>query len=137
MDLAACAEYLIAQRITHPNLIAAKGTSAGGLLVAQTCLNARSDLFKAVILNVPFLDIVSTLLDDSLPLSVTDYLELGNPLIDEKIYRVINSYSPYENLSKKEYPPTLMTISVNDPRVPAWSSLKFVEKMRDMAKNPE
>jgi oligopeptidase B len=100
-------------------------------------LNARSDLFKAVILNVPFLDIVSTLLDDSLPLSVTDYLELGNPLVDEKIYRVINSYSPYENLSRKEYPPTLMTISVNDPRVPAWSSLKFVEKMRDMAKNPE
>ena len=95
LDFVACAEYLIAKRITHPNLLAAKGTSAGGTLVAQACLNMRPDLFRACILNVPFLDVLNSLLEDSLPLSETDYLELGNPITDEKIYQLINSYCPY------------------------------------------
>ena len=82
LDFVACAEYLIAKRITHPNLLAAKGTSAGGTLVAQSCLNMRPDLFRACILNVPFLDVLNSLLDESLPLSETDYLELGNPITD-------------------------------------------------------
>ncbi len=81
-DLISCTEYLVANRISHPNLIAALGTSAGGTLVAQTCLNLRPELFKAVILQVPFLDIVSCLLDDSLPLTLTDHLEFGNPKLD-------------------------------------------------------
>lgn len=81
-DFISCAEYLIANRITHPNLLAAKGQSAGGSLVSQTCMNMRPELFRACILNVPFLDILNSLLDDSLPLSVTDYLELGNPIED-------------------------------------------------------
>lgn len=94
-DFIACAEYLIAQRITHPNLLAAKGQSAGGTLVAQAALNMRPDLFRAAILNVPFLDVLNSLLDESLPLSATDYLELGNPINDERVYKLINSYCPY------------------------------------------
>lgn len=69
LDFVACAEYLVAKRFTHPNLLAAKGTSAGGSLVAQSCLNMRPDLFRACILNVPFLDVLNSLLDESLPLS--------------------------------------------------------------------
>lgn len=81
-DLIACAEYLVANRITHPNLIAAKGASAGGTLVAHTALNMRPDLFKAIILEMPFLDIMTSLLDETLPLTVTDHLEFGNPIKD-------------------------------------------------------
>jgi oligopeptidase B len=117
-------------------LLAAKGSSAGGTLVAQTCLNMHPELFRACILNVPFLDVLSTLLDDSLPLTATDHLELGNPLLDERAYRLIHSYSPYENLSKQEFPATLLNISLSDFRVPHWGSLKFVEKIRDLAVTP-
>jgi len=92
----------------------------------------RPDLFRACLLNVPFLDVLTTLLDDSLPLSVTDYLEFGNPLLDSEVYQMIESYSPYENLTSKEYPSTLLTMSLNDPRVPSWGTLKFIEKMRDL-----
>ena len=81
-DLISCSEYLIANRITHPNLLATRGTSAGGTLVAQTCLNLRPELYRAVILEVPFLDVLSCLLDDTLPLTKTDHLEFGNPITD-------------------------------------------------------
>jgi len=69
------------------------------MLVAQACMNMRPDLYRAVVLNVPFLDVLTSLLDENLPLSVTDHLEFGNPALDEKIYKLIHSYSPYENLS--------------------------------------
>ena len=88
-DFISCAEYLIANRLTHPNLLAARGTSAGGTLVAHACLNLRPEIFRAAILEVPFLDVLSCLLDDSLPLTVTDHLEFGNPLRDEKFYQMI------------------------------------------------
>jgi|LauGreDrversion4_2_1035121.scaffolds.fasta_scaffold25214_6 oligopeptidase B len=94
------------------------------------------ELFRACILNVPFLDVLSTLLDESLPLTVTDHLELGDPQNDEKAYKLINSYSPYENLTKREYPATLMNVSLTDPRVPYWGTLKFIEKLRDLAMTP-
>lgn len=97
-DLISCTEYLIANRVTHPNLLAARGTSAGGTLVAQTCLNLRPELFRAAILEVPFLDVLSCFLDETLPLTLTDHLEFGNPITDPKIYEIIQSYSPYENL---------------------------------------
>ena len=97
-DLISCAEYLIANRLTHPNLLAARGTSAGGTLVAHTCLNLRPELFRAAILEVPFLDVLSCLLDETLPLTLTDHLEFGNPIKDEQLYTTIQSYSPYENL---------------------------------------
>lgn len=136
-DFLACAHFLIAERITHPNLLAAKGASAGGMLVAQSCLNMEPDLFRAVVLNVPFLDILNTLLDDTLTLTATDHLEFGNPITDEAAYRLQHSYSPYENLSHQEYPAILMNMALNDPRVPHWGTLKFIEKIRDLAKAPE
>jgi len=95
LDFIACAEYLIAKRITHPNLLAAKGQSAGGSLIAHAVMNLRPELFRSCILNVPFLDILTSLMDESLPLSATDYLELGNPITDQQIYQLINSYCPY------------------------------------------
>ena len=82
-DFVSCAEYLVANRITHPNLLSAKGSSAGGTLVAQACLNMRPDLFRAVILEVPFLDVLTCLLDEELPLTLTDHLEFGNPIADK------------------------------------------------------
>jgi oligopeptidase B len=109
-DFTSCAEYLIANRITHPNILCAKGTSAGGTLVANACLNMRPDLFRAVILEVPFLDVLGSLLDEELPLTKTDHLEFGNPIFDDASYKQIASYSPYENLTNREYPAVLMTI---------------------------
>ena len=136
-DFIACAEFLMAKRITHPNLLAAKGQSAGGSLVAHACMNMRPDLFRACILNVPFLDILTSLLDDSLALSHTDYLELGNPIEDESIYQLINSYCPYQNLQNIEYPACLIQSSVADTRVPIWGNLKYIEKLRDLAVSPQ
>ena len=95
------------------------------------------ELYRACILNVPFLDTLSALLDDTLPLTATDHLEFGNPIESEKYYRMIHSLSPYENLSHKEYPACFMRISLDDPRVPHWGSLKFIEKLRDLAKENE
>ncbi len=135
-DYISCAEYLIANRITHPNLLAARGVSAGGMLVAQACLNMRPELFRACILDVNFLDVLSCLLDPDLPLAKTDYLEFGDPLNDAKIYELISSYSPYDNLTRAEYPSLFLNLALNDPRVPGWSTLKFVEKMRDLALPP-
>lgn len=114
-------------------MLAAKGSSAGGTLVAQTCLNMRPELFKACVLEVPFLDILTCLLDSKQPLAVTDYLEFGNPVQSKEIYESILSYSPYDNLSQKEYPAVFIQMSLNDPRVPAWGTLKFIEKLRDFA----
>lgn len=127
---------MVANKISHPNLIAAKGSSAGGTLVAQVGLNLRPELFKAIILEVPFLDIMTTLLDEKLPLTVTDHLEFGNPITDADIYEKIMSYSPYDNLSVKEMPAVYIQMSLNDPRVPAWGTLKFIEKLRDYAQEP-
>ena len=95
----------------------------------------RPDLFRACILNVPFLDVLNSLLDPTLPLSATDYLELGNPIEDEKIYHLINSYCPYQNLSNTEFPSCLIQSSVEDTRVPIWGTLKFIEKLRDLAQD--
>ena len=136
-DFLSCAEYLIANRITHPNLLAAKGASAGAMLVAQACLNMRPDLFRACLLDVPFLDPLTVLLDPELPLSKTDHLEFGNPLTDAKAYELISSYSPFENLQRAEYPSVLLNLALNDPRVPGWSTLKFIEKLRDLSLPPK
>ena len=100
-------------------------------------MNLRPDLFRACILNVPFLDILTSLLDDSLPLSVTDYLELGNPIESPEIYQLINSYCPYQNLSNHEHPACLILSSIRDSRVPIWGTLKYIEKLRDLSCNPK
>ena len=135
-DFISCAEYLISNRITHPNLLAARGVSAGGMLVAQACLNMRPELFRACILDVPFLDVLTCLLDSEVPLAKTDHLEFGDPMTSPEIYSLINSYSPYENLVRAEYPSLFLNMQLNDPRVPGWSNLKFIEKFRDLSQEP-
>ena len=108
-------------------MITAKGESAGGMLVAH-CINLRPDLYRAAILKVPFLDVVNTLVDESLPLTVTDYQEFGD-IKQKEYFHLISSYSPYENLKPIEYPAILLDVSLDDPRVPSWGSLKYLGKL--------
>jgi oligopeptidase B len=127
-DFIACAECLIANRYTSPNRLAIMGGSAGGLLMGAVA-NARPDLFAVVVAMVPFVDVLTTELDASLPLTVGEWEEWGNPA--EKIYYdYIRSYSPYDNVGAKDYPAMLVTAGLNDPRVSYWEPAKWVAKMR-------
>jgi len=127
-DFIACAEHLINRKYTSKGQIAIYGGSAGGLLVGTT-VNARPGLFRSVIAHVPFVDVVTTMLDDTLPLTVTEYEEWGNPKT-KKNYQYMLSYSPYDNLKPQRYPHMLVTAGLNDPRVPYWEPAKWVAKLR-------
>lgn len=127
-DFVASAEHLINRKYTSKGQIAIYGGSAGGLLVGAT-VNARPGLFRSVIAHVPFVDVVTTMLDESLPLTVTEYEEWGNPKI-KKNYRYMLSYSPYDNLKPQDYPNMLVTAGLNDPRVPYWEPAKWVARLR-------
>ncbi len=129
-DFLNCAEWLISQGYTAAGKIAAWGASAGGLLVAVAA-QRRPELFAAVVAEVPFVDIVNTLLDPNLPLTVHDYEEFGNPA-NEREYRYLRSYSPYDNVSAQQYPPMLVTSGLHDRRVGFWESLKWVAKLRSV-----
>jgi oligopeptidase B len=94
-------------------------------------MNMRPDLFKAVVANVPFVDVINTMLDASLPLTTGEYEEWGNPN-DKKYYDYMKSYAPYENIEKKAYPNLLMTTGLNDSQVPYWEPTKFAAKLRTM-----
>jgi oligopeptidase B len=127
-DFIACAEHLIAERYTAPDRLAILGGSAGGLLVGAV-LNTRPDLFGAAVALVPFVDTLNTGLDASLPLTVGEYEEWGNPN-EKKYYDYIKSYSPYENVGAHSYPAMLVTAGLNDPRVSYWEPAKWVAKLR-------
>jgi oligopeptidase B len=127
-DFIACAEQLVSKRWTSPAQLAARGGSAGGLLMGAI-LNMRPDLFGAVVAEVPFVDVVTTILDDSLPLTVIEWEEWGNPN-DPRFYETMKAYSPYDNVEAKEYPPMLVTAGLNDPRVAYWEPAKWVAKLR-------
>ncbi len=129
-DFTAAAEHLIAQKYTAPNLLAIQGGSAGGLLMGAVT-NMRPDLFKAVVSQVPFVDVMSTMLDASLPLTVGEYLEWGNPN-EEPAYKYMRSYSPYDNLERKAYPAMLVETSLNDSQVMYWEPAKYVAKLRTL-----
>jgi oligopeptidase B len=129
-DFTAAAEHLIAQKYTSPNLLAIQGGSAGGLLMGAVT-NMRPDLFKAVVSQVPFVDVMNTMLDASLPLTVGEYLEWGNPN-EEPAYKYMRSYSPYDNLEKKAYPAMLVETSLNDSQVMYWEPAKYVAKLRTL-----
>ncbi len=135
-DFIASAEHLIAQKYTEPKLLAIQGGSAGGLLMGAVT-NLRPDLFKAVVSQVPFVDVMNTMLDSTLPLTVGEYLEWGNPN-EEKAYKYMRSYSPYENLEKKAYPSMLVETSLNDSQVMYWEPAKYVARLRTLKtdKNP-
>jgi oligopeptidase B len=127
-DFIACAEHLIAHKYTSPARLAIEGRSAGGLLMGAVT-NMRPDLFAAVIAGVPFVDALNTMLDPTLPLTVGEYEEWGNP--EEKAsYDYIRSYSPYDNVAAKAYPAMLITGGLNDPRVSYWEPAKWAAKLR-------
>jgi oligopeptidase B len=129
-DFIACAEKLIQDKYTQPSKLAINGGSAGGLLVGAVTV-MRPDLFKAVIADVPFVDVVSTMLDESLPLTTQEYEQWGNPH-NEPDYKYMLSYSPYDNIKKQEYPNILATAGWNDSQVLYHEPAKFVAKIRAM-----
>ena len=129
-DFIACAERLIDAGYTTPEHLAATGGSAGGLLMGAVT-NMRPDLFRAVIAHVPFVDVLTTMLDETLPLTVGEWEEWGNPN-QEDYYHYMKSYSPYDNVEAKDYPDMLITAGLNDPRVSYWEPAKWSAKLRNM-----
>ncbi len=127
-DFVACAEHLVREQYTSPRHIAIQGGSAGGLLIGAVA-NMRPDLFKVAHLAVPFVDVVNTMLEESLPLTVPEFLEWGNPKKKEE-YEYIKSYCPYTNIEAKAYPAMLITTSLNDSQVMYWEPAKYTAKMR-------
>lgn len=132
-DFIASAEYLIKQNYTSSDRLVIQGGSAGGLLMGAVT-NMRPDLFKAVVAQVPFVDVVNTMLDASLPLTTSEYLEWGNPN-EPKAYEYIKSYSPYDNVRAQAYPAMLVRVSLNDSQVPYWEGTKLVAKLRNVKKD--
>ena len=133
MDFIACAEHLIAQNYTSTERLAINGRSAGGLLMGAVTV-MRPDLFNAVVAGVPFVDVVTTMLDDSIPLTIAEYDEWGNPNYKE-YYDYMLSYSPYDNTFAQNYPHILITAGLNDPRVQYWEPTKWTAKLRDVKTN--
>ena len=127
-DFIACAEHLIAEKYTSSDRLVIYGGSAGGLLVGAVT-NMRPDLFNAVIADVPFVDVLNTMLDPTIPLTVIEYEEWGNPN-QKEYYHYMKSYSPYDNVEAKEYPSMLITAGLNDPRVQYWEPAKWTAKLR-------
>ncbi len=129
-DFISCAEFLIAEKFTSSEKIFAMGGSAGGLLVGAV-VNMRPELFKGVIAAVPFVDVVTTMQDESIPLTTGEYDEWGNPN-EKEYYEYMLSYSPYDNVEAKDYPAMLVTTGLHDSQVQYWEPAKWVAKMRDM-----
>jgi oligopeptidase B len=129
-DFIACAEHLIEERFTSKERLVVRGRSAGGLLMGAV-MTMRPDLFKAVVADVAFVDIITTQLDPTIPLVLGEYEEWGDPY-DPEHYRYLKSYSPYDNISAREYPRALFTSGMNDPRVPYWEPIKMVAKLRQL-----
>jgi len=133
-DFIACAEYLIAKRYTSKERLVIEGGSAGGLLMGAVT-NMRPDLFRVVVSHVPFVDVLNTMLDPSLPLTVGEYEEWGNPQV-EKDYFYMKLYCPYTNVDRKPYPRMLVKTAWNDSQVMYWEAAKYVAKLRVMKTDP-
>ena len=135
-DFIASAEQLIADKYTSKDRLAIEGGSAGGLLMGAVT-NMRPDLFRVVIAHVPFVDVINTMLDETVPLTVPEFEEWGNPKIAEQ-YAYMRSYSPYDNVAAKDYPTMLVKTSWDDSQVMYWEPAKYVAKLRAMKtdKNP-
>ncbi len=140
-DFVASARFLIDEGWTTPEQLVARGGSAGGLLMGAVA-NLAPELFRAIVAEVPFVDCLTTILDETLPLTVLEWEEWGNPIEDPRIYAVMKSYSPYDNVRSVDddgrpvrYPDILATGGLSDPRVGFWEPAKWVAKLR--AANPE
>jgi oligopeptidase B len=134
-DFVACAEHLVDAGYTAPDRLAIRGGSAGGLLVGAA-LNLRPELFRAVVAEVPFVDVVNTMLDESLPLTIGEWEEWGNPSLAEH-YGWMRAYAPYENIRATAYPRVLATAGLNDPRVQYWEPAKWVAALREQTTGDE
>jgi oligopeptidase B len=135
-DFIACAQHLIAEKFTNPGKLFANGGSAGGLLMGAV-VNMRPDLFKGIIIEVPFVDVITTMLDESIPLTTSEYDEWGDPRKKE-YYDYMLSYSPYDNIEAKDYPAMLVTTGLHDSQVQYWEPAKWAAKLRTLKtdKNP-
>ena len=129
-DFIACGELLIKENYTSSNCLFAMGGSAGGLLIGAV-INMKPQLWKAAIAAVPFVDVVTTMLDESIPLTTGEYDEWGNPN-QEEYYKYILSYSPYDQVEKKDYPALLVTTGLHDSQVQYWEPAKWVAKLREL-----
>jgi oligopeptidase B len=127
-DFIACADHLVSTHVTAPQRVVARGRSAGGLLMGAIT-NLRPELFAGVVAEVPFVDVVTTMQDASIPLTVPEWEEWGNPQ-NPAHYEVMKSYSPYDNVAATRYPQLLVTAGFNDPRVQYWEPAKWVAKLR-------
>lgn len=132
-DFIACAEYLIKEKYTFSKGITIEGRSAGGLLVGA-CMTLRPDLFNTVIGGVPFVDVLTTMADPSIPLTTPEWEQWGNPN-QEEYFNYMKQYSPYDNITETEYPNALILAGLNDPRVQYWEPAKFVAKLRHYKKD--
>jgi oligopeptidase B len=128
-DFIAAAAFLVEQKYTAHDRLTIEGGSAGGLTMAAV-LNLRPDLCKAAVLHVPFVDVINTMLDASLPLTIQEYLEWGNPNHKQE-YDYMKSYCPYTNIAARAYPAMLVRTSFNDSQVMYWEPAKYVAKLRD------
>lgn len=129
LDFISGVEHLIAEKYSSPQKVFANGGSAGGLLMGGV-LNLKPELFTGVIADVPFVDVVTTMLDSTIPLTTGEYEEWGNPN-EKKFYNYMLSYSPYDNIAPKAYPHIMVTTGLNDTQVPYWEPAKMVAKLRD------
>jgi oligopeptidase B len=127
-DFIDCADYLVKNNFTSSDRLVIQGGSAGGLLVGAV-VNMRPDLFKAVVAQVPFVDVMNTMLDASLPLTTSEWIEWGNPN-DKAAFDYMMKYSPYDNVKAQNYPAMLVQVSLNDSQVSYWEGTKFVAKLR-------
>ncbi|MEX0345078.1 MAG: S9 family peptidase [Rhizobiaceae bacterium] len=136
-DFIAAAEHLIQEGFTHSGRIVAHGGSAGGMLMGAVA-NMAPEAFGGIIGEVPFVDVLATMLDDSLPLTPPEWPEWGNPIASKEDFETIAAYSPYDNVAERNYPPILAIAGLTDPRVTYWEPAKWVAKLRDKStsKNP-
>ena len=128
-DFIACARHLIAAGYTREGAIVAQGASAGGMLMGAVA-NMAPELFAGVVAGVPFVDVLNTMLRDDLPLTPPEWLEWGNPIADSAAFDRLAAYSPYDNVSARNYPPILAMAGLTDPRVTYWEPLKWVQRLR-------
>ncbi|MGF7007434.1 S9 family peptidase [Aminobacter sp. BE322] len=129
-DFVACARHLVAERYTTHGHIVAQGGSAGGMLMGAVA-NMAPEAFGGIIAEVPFVDVLTTMLDDTLPLTPPEWPEWGNPITSEQDYKTIAAYSPYDNVAALDYPPILAVAGLTDPRVTYWEPAKWVARLRE------
>tara|TARA_B100001059_G_scaffold221187_1_gene243909 strand:+ start:119 stop:673 length:555 start_codon:yes stop_codon:yes gene_type:complete len=132
-DFISCAETLVEQGYASSETLMASGGSAGGLLMG-TVVNLRPDLFRGVLAAVPFVDVMTTMLDETIPLTTGEYDEWGNPN-NEDSYNYMKSYSPYDNVTAQDYPAMLITTGLHDSQVQYWEPAKWVARLRKLRTN--